>query len=834
MLTYTTKFIRFLAFELIVSGLISAIISAVQGYESLLALSVFVIAVGGVIFLTSSNAFIRKLVETAVASRFGRWLGFIPLVLITLFLFAYQPGKAILSSLGAVLFAFWLIGVEFLWFANHPRKGTTQRPESERRRSTASLLALILAFGFLLIPSRLPSLLGGIPIDQPIEFIVSAFLLPLVWIIDRSFFSRRFVMVSLLILVAAKLTLYLILPQSGFGVGAFRTEDVFSIKESERGYTSWLNSPYSAVMEMPYTSVREFPVEWVNDRLGYDFEKFQILVGVGGYVRVRDEGKIVFIVKGARSYSGNIVNTQTSIVLDDYADLNKALYEELPSAKEFQIRVETFYTKFGEARLDPVLLYPDGSYKSLFEKADVWMSKEGSLLSGQTTLFRSLQNLLALFFMTGLIFSGAKGLMGLLNQNRISEADIYLVLTGLLTYFVALLVDKQQIPLVLMASLVFTALVKIIDFKLRPTRPTIRSFVLFAGVLFLFGYLALDINNLRSIASLPEGQDGLEYQTFARNIFVNGDEFLAQTPPRAYKILFPYLVGLLHVGFGQSAAAQFFMNAWCGVLSAALTFALAKYFKLSLTVTLLASTSFLMILCLPSSFIYYFRFGLIEPAAVLCLMLTLFFAAKRRRLEMTLAAILTVLLRLDYLGLVLASFLLWSDPVTGGFSSAWASLWSWTMRNLKPYFAYAALVILPSLFIISAYYVFVPNYMLSASDVSQSSFLSMLDGFMRVLLGGNLNDFREKISQGSFEFLLIVLPLALGFLVSMLSIFHRRDIFARIDLRLALLIPAILPAYIAVRPAAYFPRFSFPLLGLDIILLGMVFYFVLLRHNKSS
>lgn len=86
---------------------------------------------------------------------------------------------------------------------------------------------------------------------------------------------------------------------------------------------------------------------------------------------------------------------------------------------------------------------------------------------------------------------------------------------------------------------------------------------MFAGVLFCFGHPALDINNLRSIASLPADQDGLEYQTFARNIFVHGDAFLAQTPPRAYKVLFPYLVGLLHIGFGQSAAAQFFINAWC-------------------------------------------------------------------------------------------------------------------------------------------------------------------------------------------------------------------------------------------------------------------------------
>lgn len=72
----------------------------------------------------------------------------------------------------------------------------------------------------------------------------------------------------------------------------------------------------------------------------------------------------------------NIVDTLPLIIVRDYADLNRSFYEELPSVKEFQIHVETLYTKFGEARLEPLLLYPDGSYKSLFGNADVWLSKE--------------------------------------------------------------------------------------------------------------------------------------------------------------------------------------------------------------------------------------------------------------------------------------------------------------------------------------------------------------------------------------------------------------------------------------------------------------------------
>lgn len=265
----------------------------------------------------------------------------------------------------------------------------------------------------------------------------------------------------------------------------------------------------------------------------------------------------------------------------------------------------------------------------------------------------------------------------------------------------------------------------------------------------------------------------------------------------------------------------------------ALTFTLAKHFRLSWTFALLASISFLIILCLPSSFIYYFRFGLIEPVAVLCLMLTFFFAIKHRKLEMTLAAILTVLLRstisdslspLSFFGLIPSSEVF---PPHG-------HLWPWMMRSLKPMLTYALMVVVPPLFIVAAYYVFIPNYMLSASDVSQSSFLSLLDGFMRVLLGGNFNDFREKLAQASFEFLLIVLPLASGFLISMLSIFHRRGSFCYNRLAACLACSIHIASLHCRTPSRVFPAFSFPILALDILLTAMFLHFYLKKNEAVS
>jgi len=442
----------------------------------------------------------------------------------------------------------------------------------------------------------------------------------------------------------------------------------------------------------------------------------------------------------------------------------------------------------------------------------------------QSVLFENLLNFFALVFIALISFGMTQGIANLYHRGELSMADIYLSASAPGIYYLSSLLEKPQVPLFLAATLMVVAMVKLIDFKSRPSQPNLKAYVIFAGTIFLLGYLTLDINSLRSVAILPKGQDGLEYQTFARNIFVNGDIFLKQTPPRAYKVLFPYMVGLLHTIFGQSLAAQFFLNAWCAVLSAALTFTLARKFHLSLSGALLTSISFIIILCMPSSYIYYFRFGLMEPVAVLILLATMIFAVENRLLEMRVSAIIAALLRLDYLGLIIATIVLTSSPLVGDMKFVWSKLLKWMGQNIKDIILHVLVITVIPALVIASYHIFVDNYMLNASDTTQLSIWSMLEGFIRVLIGGNLRDLREMIVQNSFWFLLITIPLVIGFVVSFLSIFYRRGIFAKMDLRLAILVPSILPVYIVVQPTGYFSRFSFPILALDLILIGMFLY----------
>jgi hypothetical protein len=590
-----------------------------------------------------------------------------------------------------------------------------------------------------------------------------------------------------------------------------------------------LNPSYSDIMQSPYKSMREFPVEWVNNQFGFDFDQFWLMLEINGTIHIYDEGRFVFVIRGAKQVLFEMTDSSSgtkipAVFVDDFKTLDSGFYRQLPEYNTFDLRGTVLYTKFGEARLEPVLLYADGSVKPLFENAGVWTSQTEVPSQSMSVFFENLLNALALIFVALISIGIIQGFTDLYYRNELSTADIYLAFSSLGVYYLSTLIEKSQVPFVFVGALITVAIIKLLDFKFNPSPPSFKSYIVFVGIIFLLGYLTLDINSLRSITTLPKGQDGLEYQTFARNIFVYRDVFLAQTPPRAYKVLFPYVVGVLHTIFGQSSAAQFLMNAWCAVLSAALAFTLAKKFQLPLPKALLTSISFIIILCLPSSYIYYFRFGLMEPIAVFFLLLTMIFALKHQLFEMRVSAIITVLLRLDYLGLIIAAIILMSSPLIGDMKSVWSELLKWIRQSIKDIILHIFIITAIPALVIASYYIFIEKYMLNASDTHQLSLWSMVGGFMRVLVGGNLSDFRETISQNSFGFLLITIPLTIGFIISFLSIFHRQGIFAKMDLRLAILIPSILPVYIVVRPTGYFSRFSFPILALDIILIGMFLY----------
>ena len=189
---------------------------------------------------------------------------------------------------------------------------------------------------------------------------------------------------------------------------------------------------------------------------------------------------------------------------------------------------------------------------------------------------------------------------------------------------------------------------------------------------------------------------------------------------------------------------------------------------------------------------------------------------------MFVAGLLTVLFRLDYFGLAFGAIVLNAAPITGNFSTAWKLLLAWIRAHRISVVVYALFLSMPPALIILGYDFGTPNYLLNALDTHQTSLASIGDTFLRIIAAGNLSDLRSKAAEDPTYLWMITLPLLLGFLVAAASLVWRKGILEQIDLRFALLVPAILPTYIAVRPTAYLPRFSFPILPFDLIVLAML------------
>ncbi len=826
-------FIYLASFELLLSGLITAFLAASHGLASTLAISTLTALAGLPGLFIPVLLKRRNELEIQAMGIFrgmvGRSFPFAVILFLAAFFFAVAPAANAAVALSPLLISAWLIGLEILLLFG-PFQASEQGKSASpfgRNEKIMGIISALLAYGFLLLPSRIPTWFNGFPWDSPPEFIFAAFILPLTFIIGWKIFSKRLFVFSLGLLFLVKFIFLTFLPQSGLGIYTFTSEEAVSSRQWDRSYYTFATSGYTQVINRPYSAMREFPVEWINNRFGFDKNQFWLKLELSGYINLQQDERLVFAAQGAKQIQAELLDVATQKIIplvsvEQIEDIDSKLYESIPESSKVKIQGTLLFDTYGQMRLEPFLLYPDGSIKSLFESPRVWTSLEGANYPvSRVNIFGFILNALGLLF-AGLILSGLLiDTRALFWDGKISLVDLYLALSGLPLFFVALLIHKQYLNILALLVILIFYVAKLIDQSLYQRYFSGKVFLFFIGIPLLFLFLALDTYDLRLVTNFPPLQDGLEYQTFAHNIYVNLDIFLANTPPRAYKVLFPYIVGILHILFGHSAAAQLFTNTWCAILSGVLIIELMKELRLTDKVSLGVGVFYLALLFLPSLFIFYFRFGLIEPFSTTLLLLTYYFATRHQRPGMFISGIFTVLLRLDYLGIAFTAILLTATPMLGTLKSAWAQFLGWLRTNWKLLSTYMLALCLPVLLAVLGYFLFVPDYMLNAYDTDQTSFASLFEGLIRVIAGGTIKDLREKFAETPADVLLISIPLLIGFLLVLASTFLRTGIFKKLDLRLGLLALSLLPAYIIVRPAAYFPRFSLPLIPLDLIIISL-------------
>lgn len=823
-------FFRLTGVELLLVGVWTLFIAMSQGFGTTRFLAIGAMTVGFA-SLFAPTLLSRQSVSifSILRGRVGKFSALAIPVLLSIFLFWTKPNIASLKIIGPLLACVWLIGIQVLFFFQSPKE---QRPEKYAFNFRA-LIATLLVYGILLVPSRVASILDGLPWNTPLEFFTATLLLPLAFLFRWKFLSQKRVTLLFALLLAAKIALSFFLPQSGLGIHIYTSEETRSSGTWERTYASYLNPSYSQVMQLPYQTFYHLPVEYINSH-GYDRDTFWLAFKLNGAINLNEDERLVFIIQGANDRRLEMRNLETEEILNvptfkSTDDLNTASFESIPYVRSAEFNGELIFTSYGNARVEPLILRSNGAVESALPNFRL----DPSSLDFSVDGFQSLLNLLQIALLGTLVFSLLDGTYRLYGSGTLDTLDIYLALTGIGLYYIAAVANRPSVSMLILICAIILTLVKWFDLSLRSRLYSGIGYLFSIGIPILLVFIALDLPFAQSVVQIPQYQDAMEYQWLARNIYVGGDLFLQQTPPWSYKVLYPYIIGFIHILFGQSMSAQLFLNVWCALLSVILMAKIATFFGVKKNLAFLTASSFLLLLLLPISFIYYFRFGLIEPLAILTLLATCYYAIHNNSPALFAFGILTGMLRLNFGGSIFTALTFMStDRFTGSFKKAWNTLLVWCWNNWIKMIAYLATIPAPALLITFLYSRFIPTYTLSPELNRQNSIITVIESLMIVIIGGDAEYLSTKFLDDPVGGLLITVPIVTSLLIALISLFHRKGMFARLDLRLSLFLLSNLPVYAILKPIAYFPRYSWSFLPPALIVLTLMLQFWFLRDNK--
>ena len=748
------------------------------------------------------------------------------------------PAQGLAVELFGGLLCLWLIGAQtFLLF---PFKAPDATPAQDHK--TLAAISLLGIYAFLAIPARLPGFFDGLPWNTPAEFIFAALLIPLSALLYWRIYARKTVVAAILLLMILRAGSALLIPQTGLGLRVFRSSADASSGNWYATYSTVFEPAYSDIMKAPYQSLFEFPATWLTRQELLSTPKPLLQIHISGYARLEPGEKLVFSTQGL--VDGKIqfldVNSGTGAnaqILNNGA----AAQGNGPDLQDFSINGDLSFKNDRNYQLNALIVKPDQTSVSAFDSPKVWV--DASVFQLQPILISiagwlaALENLV-LAALVGICL--LLGLREIVLRSKLLPVDVFLGVSG--TAFLGYLSRNMAIlPLPhpvngLLGVLQLSAMLLIglncaVSLLARhrsgSSPDSTRGFLLSCGLVVLGMFLLVYADSLRQFTVFSRLDDPFEYQSLARGIFINQDFLNLQTPPHAYKFLFPYLAGGLHLLFGESSSAQYYLNAWCSMLTAMLLI------KMLPKPGREAAAGLLLLLLFGNYFFLYFGFGLIEPVAVLCLAAFYYMAQKQNSAGLLLTGILTLLLRMDYVGAVLTGLVLGMPPVYGSFREAWGQVLGWAQKHWARLGIQATILLAPCALVIATYSLLIAHYRLGDADTANNSLATILDGLMRVVFGGTAQELRGLFQDFPLFTSLTTLVLVGGSLLGLGALLLRFKLLRNVDLRWGLIIAGLLAVYLIVHPTGYPPRFSTPLLPIVLLLLAS-FAIQLLKAKQTT
>jgi hypothetical protein len=843
----TLHFIRFIQLDLALATILVLFLSTGSGGEALsktfvfrLVLMAFLSSITIALFFIQRSSVVATLEQGFSRFEKNTLMQFAPIIIFAVLsgVLIFFPKQSVTFLFFPLLICAWLIGSQFLLFFH----GRSANPAIElplrRLEKTLAIFSIMGIYLFLAMPSRLAGIFDGSPWNSNPEFIFAAIVIPFSFIFGWRIYGKKAFFAIVLFLALSRVSIAFLMPESGLGVRSYQNLEDMQAGKWRQSYTTALGVAYSDIVKAPYREMYEFPADWITRQALATNPNPWIGITIHGYAKLEAGEKLAFLTSGldhgeitltgnAGSHSAVIINasqTTDEIVPADFA----------PGI--FSISGQLIFKSGNPYQFAPVILQADGTTRSAFDDNRLWLSDsvfgQPATVVSAIAWFVWLQNIA----LAGLVIvSLLIGVWAAIQRNGAGPLEIYLGISGALVLtivsqswdFLSLFLTRNNWAETLQFSTLFLVLYSTCILLAASSRPENQSklgkrFLLAIGPIAVTLMLLMYFDHFGQFTIFSTLDDPFEYQHFARNVFIGHDSLLLNDPPRAYKFLFPYIVGLLHLFFGQSSISQVLLNTWCGLLTAVFLIKIAQAAKVQNSIAVAAGGVFVTLL-LGNYYFLYFHFGLIEPLAILNLVSFLYFAQKKNFPILIFTGIATILLRLDYAGAVIAGLLLTSAPMPGSFSQAWSQVIHWLKSNWLKIGVQTIILFLPVTTIIVAYNLMIKNYMLNASDTVHTGLVTILEGWTRVIAGGNLAEIKMLFTDGPLVTVLTTLILVAGAITGLAALFWRGWKFYFMDLRWSLVLLGLLSVYLVVRPTGYPPRFSTAMLPLAILMLAFLF-----------
>ena len=419
----------------------------------------------------------------------------------------------------------------------------------------------ILAAAALLWPDRISGPLDGVPLDRVTEAILIAGMLPALWYFHPRFLRSTLARASIVLLIAWKIGAAALFVQDGWCV-RFQPARPFALDAKGAPHAWDLRADWrspspacSAIMTRSYHDLNEFPAWFFN--LPPDSESWPaaadrppgatVGITVRGFLHAREAGYLR--IELARDVTARL-----------YVDGAASAPEALIGPGTHAILINGTLTG-DQWRLVPT-----------WNGADLWSSPAAATTSRPSRVdliarpaIRWVPTLLALGFLLAW-FAAAVA--------RIGDRWVVAWTTGGSTAIALLvLADRADLARLAIAGLGAAVLVPV-----RPRWRNLGGAFLMIGVPWITFVVACAATAIGRFVIYGSGHDFWMYQRFAYRIVMQGYVLEWGSQLFYFQPFYRWIVGLLHVVFGDSSAGEWFWDGACLLAGALLSFRIARTF----------------------------------------------------------------------------------------------------------------------------------------------------------------------------------------------------------------------------------------------------------------